>query len=295
METFDPSIEALPGIADRDSRECLTAQLIESMRRRRFVVEYLRSAKLSDSCLVPATGKFDPIRGAILKSRDGELDEACWLVFLSVQFGYHRKRGWDLVSAFYGRDGGTKLWTWEEASRDLPGVRAWLDANRAQLSASGLAFGNHRKYESLSGSSGPGTGSVVSSYVGWVASAGHAGGRPEAVSAANGEEQFRLVFKAMKKVHRFGRIARFDYLTMLGKTGVFPALVPDSTYLANVSGPRAGASLLLDGGLKSQHSPRQLERRLVPIREAINVTNDVLEDALCNWQKSPTAFVPFRG
>lgn len=295
LTTFNPSIEALPGVADSDSRECLAAQIIDSMRRRRFVVEYLGSAEISDSCLVPATGKFDPIRGAILKSRVGELDEACWLVFLSVQFGFHRHRGWDLVSAFYGRDGTTKLWTWDEASGDVPGVRAWLDANQGLLSASGLAFGNHRKYESLSGSSGPGTGSVISSYVDWVAAGGPSGGRPEAVPPATGEEQFRLAFKAMKKVHRFGRIARFDYLTMLGKTSVFPGLVPDSPYLADVRGPRAGASLLLDGVLQWKHGPGELEKRLVPVRDALDITNDVLEDALCNWQKSPSAFVPFRG
>lgn len=295
LEAFDPSIEALPGISDKSSLECLAAQIIDSMRRRRFVVEYLQGADISNACLSPATGKFDPIRAAILKNRAGELDEACWLVFLSVQFGYHRHRGWDLVSAFYGRDGGAKLWTWDEAAGDITGVRAWLDSNRALLSASGLAFGNHRKYESLSGSSAAGTGSVIASYVDWVVSTGVAGRRPEGMPAATGEEQFRLAFEAMKAVHRFGRIARFDYLTMLGKTGVFPLMVPDSTYLADVSGPRAGASLLLEGVPKSPRRPRDLEKRLVPIRDALAITNDVLEDALCNWQKSPTAFLPFRG
>lgn len=294
FEAFDPSVEALPGISNRTSRECLAAQIIDSMRRRRFVVEYLRSADISDSCLSPASGKFDPIRASILKNREGELNEACWLVFLSVQFGYHRHRGWDLVSAFYGRDGGAKLWTWEEVVGDVPGVRSWLDSNRGLLRASGLAFGNHRKYESLSGTSAAGTGSVIASYVDWATSTS-SGRRPEAVPAATGEEQFRLAFKAMKAVHRFGRIARFDYLTMLGKTGVFPSMVPDSTYLADVSGPRAGASLLLEGALKSHHSPSELENRLVPIRDALAITNDVLEDALCNWQKSPTSFLPFRG
>jgi hypothetical protein len=34
---------------------------------------------------------------------------------------------------------------------------------------------------------------------------------------------------------------------------------------------------------------------LVPLREELDVGFDVIEDALCNWQKSPAEFKPFRG
>lgn len=295
LQTFDPAIEPLPGIVEPASLECLAAQIIESSRRRRFVVDYLDRADIGDSCLDPSSGKFDPIRAAILHGRAGDLDEACWLIFLSVHFGHHRRWNWGLVAAFYGRVGASNLWTWTEASTNVADVRTWLDTNSDLLRAVGLGFGNHRKYESLSGSSGAGTGSVIASYVDWVCLGGSRGQRPEAVETAPGEQRFRLAYKSMAAVHRFGRTARFDYLTMLGKAGVFPGMIPDSAYLAGSTGPLKGARLLLEGTASSKSNAGALEKRLIPLRLKLDVTNDVLEDALCNWQKSPNLFVPFRG
>ena len=34
---------------------------------------------------------------------------------------------------------------------------------------------------------------------------------------------------------------------------------------------------------------------LAKIEDSLGVGYDVLEDALCNWQKSPSVFMPFRG
>jgi Alpha-glutamyl/putrescinyl thymine pyrophosphorylase clade 3 len=38
-----------------------------------------------------------------------------------------------------------------------------------------------------------------------------------------------------------------------------------------------------------------LEDSAAALGHCLDVTFDVLEDALCNWQKSPARFKPFRG
>jgi hypothetical protein len=69
----------------------------------------------------------------------------------------------------------------------------------------------------------------------------------------------------------------------------------DSAHLLGATGPLAGARLLLDGDKRSSSAARDLESRLSLVQAALGVPFDVLEDALCNWQKSPRNFVPFRG
>lgn len=295
LEDFSNNVRSLPGVATIQSRLCLVAQLIDSQRRRRYVVDYLRSADIQESCLDPSSGKFDPIRGAIILGRQGDVDEAAWLVFLSVHFGFHRTRKWALPAAFYGRLSEGGLWDWESTILDLSGVRTWLDVNRDRMRSMGLYFGNHRKYESLYGNSESGTGAAIASYVDWVQSTTASGARPEASPGVTGEEQFRLAYESMKAVHRFGRTARFDYLTMLGKTDVFPGLLPDKPYLHDSTGPLAGARLLLDGTATSKAGATALTNELERLRLVLRVSNDVLEDGLCNWQKSPSSYLPFRG
>jgi hypothetical protein len=98
----------------------------------------------------------------------------------------------------------------------------------------------------------------------------------------------------MSSVRRFGRIAKFDYLTMLGKLGLAP-IEPGSAYLGEATGPKRGAQLLFQGSLNAKVPTRDLDTWLNELEEALGVGMQVLEDAICNWQKSPRRFVHFRG
>jgi len=155
-------------------------------------------------------------------------------------------------------------------------------------------FGNHRKYESLSGSSLAGTGTIVASYVDWVMELGsHRALIDHALKEANGDPKvaFDLLYKSMSKnVYRFGRLAKFDYLTMLGKLGLAP-IEAASTYLTGATGPLSGARLLFGKKL----SPKALDQMLIHLDLELNVGMQVLEDSLCNWQKSPNQYRYFGG
>jgi Alpha-glutamyl/putrescinyl thymine pyrophosphorylase clade 3 len=106
-------------------------------------------------------------------------------------------------------------------------------------------------------------------------------------------ERFEALYDSVRTVRRFGRTGAFDYCSTLAKLD-FVAIEPSAACLAGATGPLAGARLLLSQPGQSL-SPAALERMLTPLRAELDVGFDVLEDALCNWQKSPAEFKPFRG
>lgn len=291
---YDSTKRALPGIRAPANREAFIEQLLESIHRVKFV-EVVGSRQLSERRADPNDELFDPLKAAILSRRRGDVEEAIWLVFLFVHFGKHAKAGWRYAREVYGRLGDGRRWDWTATSVDPKAFRAWLHAHQSELKRPGAlrGFGNHRKYESLDAYSANGTGSVVESYVRWVK---HAGTHRQMLANAclnaahDPRKAFDDLYQSMEVVKRFGRTARFDYLTMIGKLG-FAAVEPPSTYMKGSTGPVHGAQLLFG----VDESPTTLDGWSVDLNDRLNVGMQVLEDALCNWQKSPNKFVAFRG
>jgi hypothetical protein len=110
----------------------------------------------------------------------------------------------------------------------------------------------------------------------------------------NPRKLFDYLYCSMTEVTSFGRMAKFDYLTMLGKLEL-ARIEPGSPYLEGSTGPLAGARLLFSGSNTADISSQDLDSRSVELGDALGVGMQVVEDALCNWQKSPGKFVPFRG
>ncbi len=295
LDAYERHERPLPGIAVGAAREVLIEQFLSSVHR----VEYakrLTVTNLSPCRMDPKDDRFDPLKAAVLHSRAGNSEEAFWLVFLSVHFGKHGAGGWRYLREVYGRLGAAQRWDWARVSEAPEKFRSWLDAHKERLRRKGVAggFGNHRKYESLDGLSPNGTGAVVASYVRWVLGSGS---HSELVKSAmleakgNGRRAFDVLYRAMAaSVLRFGRLARFDYLAMLGKLGL-AGIEPGSTYLNGATGPLRGARLLF--GVTANHSV--LNGWLGELDDELQVGMQVMEDALCNWQKSPSVFEPFRG
>jgi hypothetical protein len=268
-------------------------QLLESIRRVRYVA-VISSRDLSPARADPSSLLFDPIKAAIHHHRQGNLDEACWLIFLSVHFGRHVRDAWRLTGDVYGGLGET-LWDWPTISANPANFRMWLAASEGKLK--GRRFGNHRKYESLDASSANGTAAVFSTYVRWVDPARNHEGMIDDCRSAVGsgpERMFDNLYESMKTVARFGRTGRFDYLTMLGKLQLAP-IEPGIPYMNGATGPLRGAKLLLCGDVSGSLSWQSADEIMVRLGNALGVGMQVMEDALCNWQKSPDRFKPFRG
>jgi Alpha-glutamyl/putrescinyl thymine pyrophosphorylase clade 3 len=288
LAEFNRDKQPLPGISISSARDSFVEQLLESVRRIDYPAAIGRH-DISQRRTDPTDMLFDPLRAAILHHRRGNEDEAFWLVFLFVHFGKNRRNGWTYLRNVYGMLGGPSRWDWQRVSNDPPSFAQWLRDHLDELRAIGGsgAFGNHRKYESLAH-----TGETVMSYVAWVSPPRtHLNVVSLAQIRADGNPRraFDHLYRTMD-VTRFGRTARFDYLNMIVKLGL-SAIEPGVPYLSGSSGPLKGARLLFG----SSEGATDLDVGVVGLGSHLQVGMDVIEDALCNWQKSPHEFKPHRG
>jgi len=96
LNSFSQQRHPLPGIQSAANREALLRQLIESIRRIRYI-SVIQKRDVSSLRADPLSNLFDPIKAAVLHKSQGDLDEAFWMVFLSVHFGKKLKSGWGLA------------------------------------------------------------------------------------------------------------------------------------------------------------------------------------------------------
>jgi len=299
LALYEQQVRPLVGIHHAAHRDTLVKQFVESLRRVRYVTR-IAQRDPSNNRGEPSNDLFDPERAAVLHQRQGNLDEAFWLIFLSVHFGKPRRSGWRLVRDVYGRLGSGSNWDWAQTSTNPTAFRQWLSTNLAILKGGdGITrrFGNHRKYESLHPFSDRGTGSAIESYVNWVMGFGsHSLLIQDAAAQSDGTPRamFDYLYKSMGGVVSFGRTAKFDYLTMVGKLGLAP-IEPGSTFMQGATGPFTGAKLLFGNTATANLRRPELDEWLIQLETYLHVGMQPMEDALCNWQKSPGAFIAFRG
>jgi hypothetical protein len=280
----------LPGVAGAVERACLIEQLVESVRRVQYPAA-IRERDVWDARADPTNDAFDPIKAAVLHARRGNTDEAFWLVFLFVHFGKNSKSEYRLLRDVYAGPGA--FWTWQRLNVDVTGFKTWLAAQIKRWAKDNVhrGFGAHRGHEKLNEID-----KTVETYVAWVAPPrSHVQLLEDAVNRSGGDpgKAFDDLYRGMH-VHRFGRLAKFDYLAMLGKLGLADIEAP-STYVLEGTGPLAGARLLYCGDKQKKDSDKQLDNWLVELGKDLEVNQQVVEDALCNWQKSPAKFRMFRG
>lgn len=290
LEAYEANVKPLPGISREESRSSFIQQLLDSIHRVKYP-SVLKLRKLSPENVDPNSSLFDPIKGAIVMERMGQFNEACWLVFLFVHFGKNIKTNYGLTRAVYGALGGKYNWDWEKVSANPGKFQNWLQQNKEQIKKHG-SFGNHRKYLSLDAFSDAGTGKAFLTYVAWVRPPRDHRQMLDQVLRGSGNDTrrgFAELYKSMSTVASFGRMARFDYLTMLGKLGL-ANIEPGSPFLAGATGPVKGAKQLF-----GNVSTADLEKDFLQLDTFLHVGMQVLEDAICNWQKSTDQYVPFRG
>lgn len=289
---------SLPGIASNDPLDVFLSQMVDSVRRIKFVSTIaLPRRDISHTRTSGNNLLFDPLKAAVWHLRQGNTDEASWLAFLFVHFGKHSKSGWRYAREVYGALGADQGWTWARVSVAPGAFRTWLAQNESTLMrGSGRGFGNHRKYVSMSASKPSGTGAAVETYTQWVTAAGsHSALFKNAETQAKGvpEIAFDKLYKSMK-VRSFARMGRFDYLTMIGKLGI-ANIKPGHAYMSGATGPVAGARRMFQVPGTPQLSVSQLSQRMIDMGRHLGVGMQEMEDAICNWQKSPVRYTYFGG
>lgn len=296
LDAYEAAEHPLPGVHNPAERCVFIQQLVDSIRRVSFV------SAVAGRDISPRRGDglsplFDPVRAAVLERNAGNLDEACWLAFLFVHFGRHPGSGYRYTREVYSALGQRSPWTFNAVAANPAALRTWLDLNELHLRrGTRRGFGNHRKYLSLSGTKANGTGEAFETYVRWVERyGGHAQLFEAAAEESDGtpEGAFEWLYNSMRSVSSFGRIGRFDYLTMLSKLKL-ANIRPGRPYLdTSTKGPNRGAWLMFDPSKRLGLA--ELERRIQVLGRHLSVGMQEMEDALCNWGKNPAAYRYFRG
>lgn len=285
------NIRELPGIKIKLALDTLSLQVVASVRR--FDYTNLNITRPIDPERAnPLSDFFDPERAAVLLARSGDIDEAIWLTFLATHFGQHAQYGWRLLRDVYSGLG-TEIWSWPRVVRSLDDFAHWIGANQGQLRG---GFGNHRKFESLRENTPNGTPNVVRSYVAWIGPEhSHVAKFGKIINETGNDPGsiFDALYREMK-VKRFSRLGKFDFLAQLGRLDLIPA-IPSKAYLQGSTGPLKGARLLFGGSTDAALGAKLLENRVSELDKTLTVGMAVLEDSLCNWQKSPLKFVHFKG
>lgn len=294
IDDFGQNVFLLPGLETVDHKFVLVAQMIDSIRR----IEYLRvksERARSIGLCVPYSGSFDPLSGAAFLYKAGKLDDAFWLVYLATHFGKHKVDRWNLTEDIYGQFGQGSIWDWAAASKDPEAISKWLKAMYPKVTSAGRSrrFGNHRKFETLKPGQ-KGTGYALMTYIRWVLKYGS---HRELIHEThkrvgqNPKEVYAYLYKDLgKHVAKLGRLGKFDFLCNLSNLAIAPIL-PDRAYISGATGPKAGAKLLFGRNLRT----RILDDLCGKLAEHLDVSPQVIEDALCNWQKNPTKYQHFRG
>jgi hypothetical protein len=289
--------QPLPGIADPIARTTLVAQMVESVHRVDFVKRIReKKDKISERRADPKDTMFDPVRAAVWHMDRGNVDEAFWIIFLFVCCGRDPKTGYDLMRMIYGAFKDQFVWTWEQYHLEKNAFSLWLHdrlpAMENEKTRARLRFGNHRRYESIKHLDG-----VLQSYADWVGPEHSHVALIERAKAAVGDDPkalFDYLYKSLDAVARFGRLGKFDYLTMVGKVGLAD-IAPPSAYMTEATGPARGAQLLFGVPGMGKASRRKMDALTIALDGELQLGMQVIEDSLCNWQKSPAKFVAFRG
>ncbi|MES0148928.1 hypothetical protein NKJ95_17010 [Mesorhizobium sp. M0012] len=291
-EEFGP----LPGIVDPAARQTLVEQMVSSIRRIEYVRNFRHRPAISADRINPYSPLFDPLKGAFYLDTKGHRDEAVWIAFLGTHFGKHAQDAWKLAANVMGSFGKGPVWTLERYGAHTADFEAMLAAHSDDLKSKSISgrFSNHRQYQSKKIDN---IGKVFSTFHEWLTASGGMNAKVRLIHKEAGQEPtavFKKLYRSMKDVYGFGRLGKFDFLTMVGKLDLAP-IDADSVHLTGATGPLFGAKLLVLGAANAEGKPKEIEKAVDTLDDYLNVGKQVLEDSLCNWQKSPTVYIYFRG
>lgn len=301
LQKFNKVEYQLKGLSSNSHYITFAMQLIDSIRRIKYVeIISSRDKPISPLRAEPNSSYFDPLIAARVHYESGNYDEACWLIFLSTHFGKNIKTKWKLCRDIYSGLG-TNTWTWDNVTERFGDFEYWYRSVSSELikARKQRQYGNHRKYETLKNDSKRSIPRVFKSYIDFIGNTrSHAARFSEAETVAQTPDAFfELLYSNMRSVISFGRTAKFDYLTMLRKTNLLN-IEPGHLFLKGSTGPIKGCRLLFNNNKNNGDSVEVLNEKLSSLSRILPIAYlrmQALEDALCNWQKSPDHYKYFGG
>ncbi len=292
---FAQTENALLGLNSEERLESFCRQVVDSIKRIRYI-QVIRERPWQEAVTNPQSNAFDPLRAAAYYQLNGNISESIWLIFLAIHFGRHTRYKWSLVKNVYSLLNSGNVMTYEYLKQNLEEIVDWLCNEKVNITTN-AHFGNHRKYESICSPSGArDTRRAFESFVLWEED--YQGHNNKILALCNEAVEnnipiFEYIYQRLN-IASFGRTSRFDYLCMLGKFEIVNA-EPTKAYIKGATGPKNGSKELFWNSLRVRMRNDEIEREILALSEVIDTPfkMQVLEDAICNWQKSKDRYVPF--
>lgn len=263
--------------------ETLSFQTYDSIRRVDIYATYRERAELADQRCLPYHFSTNPL---VLAQRPSisKLSKL-WYLYLATYFGKSSASKWSLFQKAAFRKN-REIILVEEILRGKGGYFKELqDLNFF----SNCQFSNHRKY-------------TKKSLVGKNGFIGSADRFLDNINQFDFSEQtsFDQAYNSALKIPLFGRMAAFDYICSLCKCHLNVG-EPISMYLKHSTGPQSGFNLLLNlCGIEMPSIGDVIQagdeiQQWFQEKTEIFLVAQVLEDAICNWQKNPNYYKRYFG
>lgn len=268
---------------DNDVISVLSHQTIDSIRRISIYEAYAIKARRAEQLNLPFIDTSNPFT---LSQRSSlEVDSKVWYIYLATYFGKSNKSKWKLFNKAVFRKDRTLI-RLKEIQTNREKYYSYLkDIDFFE----GANFSNHRKYtkKALEGHNG-----LINSIDYFLDNLDH--------YSHSKLVEFDLIFRNAMRIPNFGRMAAFDFTSSLCKCNL-NVKDPISMYHHSSTGPlRALKDILILADCKDVSKSAQVEfgNNLLDwfIRHFnTQVVAQVLEDAICNWQKSPKKYQRYFG
>ncbi|MRT17562.1 hypothetical protein F3C99_11410 [Vitellibacter sp. q18] len=207
-----------------------------------------------------------------------------WIIYLATYFGKSNKSKWELFNRATFRKNQSII-LFDEIQADLNNYFKFLVSFDFFQDCD---YSNHRKFTPKNLLNSNGLFRSIEYFVKNV----------EFYSSEN-EMEFDEMYLRSQKIPNFGRLAGFDFTSSLVKCR-FNIKEPKSMYADNSTGPLQALELLLKltNNNSSKVSQKQLSADLMEWflkNSRIYMTGQVLEDAICNWQKNTVKYIRYSG
>ncbi len=279
---WDKAFEDILGVKiDPIKLSILALQTRDSIRRIQIYGTYKLKAQTAVKESKPFFHTSNPF---VLTQRvDLSFQDKVWFIYLATYFGKSNRSGWELFKrAAFKKD--LSLITFNQVNNNLEEYFEYLLSFDFFKECT---FSNHRKFTAKS-------------------LLGHKGLFISIEFLVNNIHQFcptnRMEFHRMfllaNKIPNFGRLAAFDFSSSLAKIGLIDE--PKSMYAENSTGPLKALELMLKltNNEASVLSQKEFAVSLMCwFLENSNIfmVGQVLEDAICNWQKDTTKYRLYKG
>ncbi|MCB9231507.1 MAG: hypothetical protein H6581_07585 [Bacteroidia bacterium] len=263
--------------------DSLSHQTIDSIRRVEIFRTYSRRATNGEKLGLPYFHTSNPY--TLAQRLSLSTDTRIWFVYLATYFGKSNLSKWRLFNQATFREDNTLI-TVEGILKDREEYFDFLKGRNLFQNAN---YSNHRKYtkKSLEGNKG-----ILFSFDFFL--------KNLALFRAPVNQNFHKVYLNALKVPNFGRMAAFDFTCNLCKCRLYVD-EPVSMYQAHSTGPLSALKdMLFYAGVTSPEKSLaiSLGDELLDWFSAnsnIYMLAQVLEDSICNWQKSPIRHIRYFG